>query len=353
MKIKLAILEKDTNYLNRIVAAFSTKYSDKLEIYSFTDYKVALSNLDNTKIDILLATEAFEVDITQLPKRCGFAYLVDSADIDMVREQMAICKFQKADLIYKQILSLYSENTANISGIKLDNEGCKIISFMSISGGTGSSTMAAAFALACAARGKKALYLNLESFGSSDIFFTAEGQFDMSDIIYALKSKKANLALKLESCIRQDASGVYFFSQPKIALDLMELGTEEILRLISELSMSGAYEYIIVDMDFGLEKKFMDVYKQMHNIVIVGDGSEISNIKIIRAYEALTMLEQGADISITNRMSVIYNKFSNKTGQVLENIGLKSLSGAPRFEHATAKQVISQISTMNMFEKIF
>lgn len=37
MKIKLAILDKDTAYLQRIVSVFNNKYADKLEIYSFTD----------------------------------------------------------------------------------------------------------------------------------------------------------------------------------------------------------------------------------------------------------------------------------------------------------------------------
>lgn len=42
MKIKLAILENDVNYLNRIVVAFNTRYADKLEIYSFTKYDAAI-----------------------------------------------------------------------------------------------------------------------------------------------------------------------------------------------------------------------------------------------------------------------------------------------------------------------
>ena len=47
MKIKLAILEKDQSYLNKIVTVFSTKYSDKFEMYSFTDPSIALSTLEN------------------------------------------------------------------------------------------------------------------------------------------------------------------------------------------------------------------------------------------------------------------------------------------------------------------
>lgn len=66
--------------------------------------------------------------------------------------------------------------------------------------------------------------------------------FDMSDIIFALKSKKANLAMKLESCVKQDGSGVYFYSQSKIALDMHELNSEDIMRLLSELKLYGEYD---------------------------------------------------------------------------------------------------------------
>lgn len=188
-----------------------------------------------------------------------------------MKEQMAICKFQKADLIYKQILSIYSEVISNISGLKLNVDECKVLAFTSAGGGTGSSTVAAACAVHFASKGRKVLYLNLEEFGSSDIFFEGEGQFDMSDVVYALKSNKTNLVLKLESCVRQDTSGVYFFSQPKVALDILELGTEDILRLISELEMTGAFDYIIADMGLGLDEKHLKIYGRAYAVVLVGD----------------------------------------------------------------------------------
>lgn len=352
MKIKLAILEDDKSYLNRIVTAFHTKYSDKLEIYSFTDAEVALETLDSAKIDVLIASDSFDIDVTRLPKRCGFAYLVDSQEIDSLKEQMAICKFQKADLIYKQILSLYSEVISNISGLKLNVDECKIIVFTSASGGTGSSTVAASCAVNYAKKGRKVLYLNLEDFGSADVFFESDGQFDMSDIVYALKSRKTNLMLKLESCVKQDASGVYFFSQPKVALDLLELDTNEILFLISQLEMTGSFDHILVDMEFGLDEKYLKIYEKTHAIVLVGDGSEISNLKTLRAFQALTTLEQGMDVSITNRMSLLYNKFSNKTGKTLEGIELKNVGGAQRFEHASVKQIVEQLAGMDIFEQM-
>ena len=46
MKIKLALLDSDQNYLNRIVTAFNIKYADKLEIYSFTKLESAMAALE-------------------------------------------------------------------------------------------------------------------------------------------------------------------------------------------------------------------------------------------------------------------------------------------------------------------
>lgn len=353
MKIKLALLDNDQNYLNRIVSVFNIRYADKLEIYSFTRIESALSALESTRIDIFVSSVAFDVNTAALPKRCGFAYFVDSADIDSVNNQRAICKYQKADLIYRQILSIYSENAGGVSETRFGDDSCKVIAFASPCGGTGSSTMAAACASYYAAKGEKTLYLNFEKFGSADAFFSAEGQFDMSDIIFALKSRKANLSMKMESCVKQDRRGVYFYSQPKVALDMIELKSDEIIRLISEAKLLGSYSYIILDLDFGIDSDTIKILKQANALVWTGDGSEISNIKISRAYDALAISEQNEDVPILNRTVLIYNKFSNKSSRALaSNIELKNIGGAPRYEHASVSQILDSLSSIEMFGRI-
>lgn len=353
MKIKLAILEKDRSYLNRIVTAFGTKYADKLEIYSFTDQALAISNLDSVRIDVLLAGDSFEIDVAKLPNRCGFAYLVDSPEIEMVNNQRAICKFQKADLIYKQILSVYSEKASSITGFKMNGDESKVIAFCSASGGVGSSTMAAACAIHYATKGSKTLYLNLEKFGGADVYFNGQGQFDMSDLIFALKSKKANLHIKLESCVKQDPSGVYYYSQPKVALDMMELNTEDILRLISEVKLHGEYDYIILDIDFSLDKESLKILRQAQGIVLVGDGSANSNLKTQRAYEALMLMEQSADAPLTKRVCFVYNGVSSKTGKAISAPGLREIGGTPVYVHSTVEQILERLAVLDVFDAIF
>lgn len=352
MKIRLAILEKDNSYLNRIVTAFNAKYADKLEIYSFTDEAVALETIALTKIDVLVASELFDIDTRSLPKHCGFAYFVDTQNIETIKDEAAICKFQKADLIYKQILSIYSEKTSLVAGANFTDSSTQTIFFASVSGGVGSSTMAASCAAGLAMQGKKVLYLNLEQFGDSDLFFQGEGQFTFGDVIYAIKSKRTNISLKLESTVKQDLSGVYFYSSPQIALDVMELSTEDINRLLSEMKMSASYEYIIVDGDFSFNEKSSLLWKEASSVVLVSDGSEVSNRKFERMYNAMEILSQQDEKLRMDKMSILYNKFSNKTSKTVSGISVRDLGGIPRFEHATNEQVMKQVINMGVLNKV-
>ena len=61
--------------------------------------------------------------------------------------------------------------------------------------------MAVSFARYFAKCGKKTLYFNTEELGDSSIYFMGEGQFSFDDLIYAVKSKKANMTLKFESTV--------------------------------------------------------------------------------------------------------------------------------------------------------
>ena len=352
MRIKLAILEKDVSYLNRIVAVFNQKYSNKIQVYSFTNIEAVYKVLKETKIDVLLVSDYYSFDVSRIPIRCGFAYFIESNDIDTLNNKRTVCKYQKIDLIYKQILSIYSENTENITGIKLTDDNCKVIAFCSPCGGSGVTSVAAGTALRFAAIGKKTLYLNLEKFGSSDILFSSEGQFDFSDIIFALKSKKTNLSIKLVSCVKRDSRGVFFYSSTKQALDMLELTEDEISRLISELQITGSYDYIIVDIDFNMSEGFVKLLEIFHSIVIIGTGSEISNCKIFRLYSSLVIKENMDNSQLLNRVGLLYNKFSNKTSKTISGIDIKNIGGIPRFDHATDIQVVEQISKIAALDNI-
>ena len=96
MRIKLAILHSDPVYLNRLISILSAKYHERLALYSFTEQETAMEAIAREKIDVFLADDLFGIPTEELPEKCGFAYFVDSPEVDTFKGAPAICQFQRA-----------------------------------------------------------------------------------------------------------------------------------------------------------------------------------------------------------------------------------------------------------------
>ena len=343
MKIRLALLDADQEYLHRIVSAINARYAEELEVYSFTNPEIMLPALKENKINVLLADSSFDVDVSALPKKCGFAYLVEQKDIESIKGERAVCKFQKLELIFRQVLIIFSEAAEEFKSVINSDVATKLYLFLSPCGGCGSSTAAAACAQYHASRGQNTLYLNLEKYGSSDAFFSGSGQTNMSDLIFALKSKKSNLSLKLKGSVRQDAGGAFFFGGAKTALDMFELEHEERMRLLTELVHCGDYACIVVDMDFALNKDMLVMMKNADTVVWTTDGSDTANRKVTRAFEALSILSAQEEIDISDKLSLLYNKFNEKTSSVPTDLSVNVIGTAPQWD-IPAERLLSKLS---------
>ena len=350
MKIKLAILESDTSYLRRVVSMFNSKYAEELEIYSFTDVNATMTCLEEKKIDVLLAGDNFRIDFGLIPKRCGFAYLVESLDINMIDGHKAVCKFQKGELIYKQVLSIYSEHIPNISGVSNNqNDTMKTIVFCSPCGGVGTSTAAAACAIALTNAGHRVLYLNTEIYGEADTFFACDGQFDFSDVIYAIKSNKTNRAMKLQSTVKQDATGVYYYSSVRIPLDIMEMNSNDYVTLQNELKALGCYDYVVIDMEFPKTQAAFKFFDYCNSIVLVSDGSETAQAKINKAVRGVQILDGQSDFAMQPRMWLLNNKMvANEIGQN----EIRYLGSFPIYQTVSPAQMSKQLSLSDCFGQL-
>ena len=351
MKIKIAILDPDKGYLSRFAARFNIKYAEEAELHFFTELDMALADLKKNRIDVFLASDEFEIDMTAIPKRCVFAYLVGQKGVDTLDGQHAICKFQKGDQIFRQIQSLYAD-VSGASDMDTSGQGARVIAFGSASGGVGSSTVAAACAMHYAQRMKSVLYLNLEQISSTELFFSGEGQANFRDVITALKSPMVNLKMKLDSCTRRDPSNVAFFASADVALDMLELETEDTIKLLKQLRFHGGYDAIIVDVDFSLKESLRQVLRETDAIILVSDGTAVSNKKTERAYAALTCVESDQENPLQERIRLLYNRVSSNNGQAVALAELRSIGGAPRYTGADSREVALQLAQMDFFDNI-
>ena len=350
MKINLAMLESDSSYLRRVVPMFNSKYAEELEIYSFTDVEAAMACLEEKKIDVFMASDGFKIDFAQIPNRCGFAYMVESLDINSIDNHKAICKFQKGELIYKQILSIYSEHVPNISGtVSNQNGAMKTIAFCSPCGGVGTSTAAAACAIALANAGQRVLYLNTEIYGDADMFFSCDGQFDFSDVIYAVKSNKTNRAMKLQSTVKQDQTGVYYYSSVRIPLDIMEMSSDDYVTLQNELKALGCYDYVVMDVEFPKTQAAYKFFACCNSIVLVAGSADTSEAKINKAIRGIQIMDEQSDSAMQPRMWLLRNMATANEEQQSE---LRELGTFPVYEKVSSNQMAKQLSLSNIFSQL-
>jgi cellulose biosynthesis protein BcsQ len=350
--IKLAILDKDAGYLKKLSNYFAEKYADKIVAYIFTDLDVALTNLELNHINVFLLNYEFESEDIKVNKNIVVGYLTETTDTVSYDDRPVVFKYQKIELIYKNIVDLYALAVPEAAGGKLlSDSDTAIITFVSASGGVGSSSCAVACAKNFAMRGKKILYLNLEHSGTTMNFFSGSNTTNFRDVILALKNKKANLQLKLQSQVQKDPSGVSFYPSPQIALDIKDLKKDEIETLLSTLKAMGEYDIIIVDTDFSFSNITLELFRLSNKIMFVSDGQEISNTKLTRAYNALEILERELNFPVLPKISLLYNKFSSKSGNVVQ-IAASSIGGTNKFENANSSEVIEQLSKSPIFGKI-
>ncbi|MDD5934653.1 MAG: hypothetical protein PUC65_03665 [Clostridiales bacterium] len=353
MKIKLAILDHDETYLNQIVSIMDSKYMDSIQTYTFTSKDTAIKTVSEAKIDVFLANPDFEMSMEEIPMKCCFAYLVDQNDIERYKGQIAIGKYQKIQLFYQQILSMYAEKVADM---ELSSKNTKfsipLYCFLSASGGTGSSSLAMAYAKNQAMHGKKVLYFNLEQLPTTGLVFTGEGNGNFSEIIYSIKSGRSNVTLKIESNTKQDNSEVFFFDSCNIPLDLLELDTNDFKQLLIHIASLNKYELVVVDLDFTFQKKELFVLEGATKIIFVSDGSAVANRKFLSAYESIVILDEQNETGIAPRISLVFNKFRNRTSQVLQDERIKVIGGIPYFEGADFVRVVDELSHHPLMNKL-
>jgi len=312
MKIRLAVIDNDENYVKRFISNLQVNYAEKVEPYFFSDYGLFLDFYRDNIVQVILVDEGMAVEPDKIPEDAAFAWLVSSNAVEKWEGYPAVGKFQKLELLYKSVLSLYADVEKRLV-LRGSGKG-RCVMFTSAQGGAGTSTAAAAFAMHMAKTGHSVLYLCLDKFQKPEIFFHGDGSQGFSEVIYEVKARKTNLPLKLESIVKRDIRGVQFFDSCRNASDMLECSAEDIDNLFSAFGKMDSFEYIVVDMPMDFSE-ICDVVmeKYANNIVMLDDGSAAGNAKCQRVIEVLrTRRKAGRDVLIKIRL--LYNKFG-ETGR--------------------------------------
>ena len=193
-------------------------------------------------------------------------------------------------------------------------------------------------------------YINLENNGDTSAYFGSGGQTTLSDVLYDVKSKKSNFAMRLESKVLHDDRGADYLASSPSALDTVEIGSEDVDRLLQSIRRTGLYEIVVLDSDCGMDERMIAVLRCASSVVIVSDGRESSSRKLARFSAAMRDVaeESGQDYSTKFLFLLNRSDRSRSVESAWELLGeIDDYAGEP------TGSVIDRIARSNVFDSFF
>lgn len=321
-KISLVIADVNEVYIENIMSYISLNHSNKFQLQTFSKKEPLEDYLNNvSKVDILLMSPEFKINCDKYDN-IKFIFTLSNAQTGLIDGVYNINKFQHVDSIVSDIISLYADK--NDSEVLLSGDKkTKIIAVFSPIGGSGKTSIAISLCINSTLRGKKAFYLNLESFQSTSIYFNETKDINLSRIIYYLKEKPKNLTLKIEGALIKDINTkVDYFSPPDNSLEMEELNDNDIRTLMSYFRVLGKYDYIIIDMESEFTAKNIAVFEDCNELLTIFDHSENSIVKARKFINDIHLFKERMGLDLSKKIKIVLNKYKNKYNHPIEEINL-------------------------------
>lgn len=355
MKIKVFICSEDTLYCEKLVNYFNSYYYDKFQWNVYTQSIYLEQLFRSKKADIILVGEEMKTALDNLEEELLrgqlWAYLTED-DMESREGENCLAKYRRADWIYRELLNLYAKREhVHYETQPIVSGKTAFITFVSAGGGHGASTIACAAAKAFSAM-EKVLYINLEDIGSCGSVFTGENKLGFDELVYAIKSRRNTLGLKLESAVSRDRSGTYYFRECTNPMDLQTLSAADIRELLRTIALSKVYDKVVIDLGNSLQDKEITAMSMAGSIVMIMVHEEIAELKLKRYLEYLQTVEEVKQMDIISKMCVYYNK-TLKSMNLPENVQGIRIGGAfPLIKNGNYVGIIDKIAAMELLQEI-
>lgn len=355
MKIKVLICSEDVLYCEKLVNYFNSHYYDKFQWDVYTQSAYLEQIFQMGVADLILVGEEMRSDLQKLDKTLLESRLwVCLAEYSRDQEEgiQYLEKYRRADQIYRDLLDLYAKKEhVHYENLSLVSGKTTFIAFVSAGGGIGASTIACAAAKAFS-NIEEVLYLNLEDLGSCKLSFPGEDKSGLDELVYAIKSRRNTLDLKIESSVSRYGKGIFYFKECANPVDLRSLSAEDIRELMRAIEASKAYDKVVIDLGNGLQDKEIMAMSMANRVVMITDQSEIASLKLERYLKFVQTIEEIRKVDITSKMQIYFNRILKGT-RLPEHISHIKVGGAfPLIENGNYAGIIDRIAKMELLQSM-
>lgn len=338
MKIKVVLAEKDECYIRHFDKAMKMFYSKDVEVIAFSKEDSLKRYMEQNTFDILLKSEMFpEVEARRAIK----AVLTDAKGIKEIEGATAICKYQRIDQIYKELVNIFAEERTGVIYEEKEATDTPIIAFSSATGGVGKTTSAILYARKMAMAGYQVLYLPLEELSTLDLYFNESGDATLSNLLFSIKCGKGNLQLKLDNALRQVYGGLYYLAPAKSTGEVQEMKKDEWNELFQSAKGLGKFHCIIVDLPNMMNDMTQDIIELADRIALVMESRDVVAAKTQLMLDWAYRLGEEKEQKLKKSMVAI----QNKTVSGKREFGVPIVALLPYVPNLSEKEVVDSLTT--------
>lgn len=293
----MAICDTEEGYIFRMAEYILEKVKLPYTLHIFTAAEELENFAGREKIEILLIAESALRMIQEeyIRKQVTQMFLLQESESMEQRGMHCISKYQSPKQVVQKMLDVIADG----DGWKEIPEEAKMTAQMIGIYSPIKRCLQTSFALSLGqllAKEHKTLYLNFEMYSGLGELLRQEYEADILDVMYYFQSAREKLAFRLPTII-QNAGGLDYIPPMQYALGLKEVPGEQWLALCRDIASIGEYEYIVLDLDDGIDGVF-ELLKNCRKIYTITREDAFAEAKL-RQYER--MLETGELTEITEK----------------------------------------------------
>lgn len=327
MKIRLLIASPDLDYTDYLSRVLVEKYADIFEVSVCSSEERLSEMVSNHRADIVLAEKQLADVIDLRTTRLPLVFVDETGRTgDLGSEYKRIKKYQRISVLVKEVLGGYADVSPDEP---FGNASAQITAFWSPAGGSGKTTSALAYAANCVAQGKKTVYLDLQNFSCSSVYFQQNDK-SISTLFQKLDS---NVELLLHSIRQQDSgSGIFYFTLPDNYDDINILNYDDLCKLIA--GCAKGTDELVIDLASICDEKVRKVFDFANQVFIVLDGSRANSAKWDQFQTQNNVYEQ-----VRSKIKLVANK-----GAKLDASGVNGLVSLPYVQTSDPVAVYKTLS---------
>ncbi|MGN0353971.1 MAG: hypothetical protein ACI4EI_02715 [Muricoprocola sp.] len=251
-KQNFAICDLEAEYACRLMDYIRERQKIPFEMLAFSEIRsLELFTRENTIEILLISSKAMCEEI--LSMNIHRIMILSEGEISgRYADYPAVYKYQSSESLVAEVMNFYASQEMDVMPMFLKRKA-KILGVYSPIGRCGKTSFALTLG-ECLAKDQNVLYLNLENFSGFEKLTERNDPADLTDMMYFIRQNRGNTVFKLNA-IAQQLGSMSYIPPAFSAADLQEIGEEEWIRMLDEVTSSGGYETVILDMGGTLEER--------------------------------------------------------------------------------------------------